>query len=330
MSNERLPLTYILPIKQDELGDDHELSEYICWLDTQVELIVVDASSAAAFEAHARAWTAARHIAPDPQHRAANGKVWGVLTGLEYATHDKVVVADDDVRYDYQGLARLAGLLDRAEVVRPQNYFSPAPWHAVWDSGRSLLNRVSGGDWPGTLGFRRRFLAGGYEGDCLFENLELVRTVRAAGGRELVEPGFYVLRRPPTARHFLSQRVRQAYDEWARPGRFIAQLALLPGLAYALTRQPALVPLAAGVSILMAEAGRRRAGGTAYFGPNAALMAPFWLCERMVCAWIALALRAVRGGVVYHGTVIAKPATPMAELRQRVPAVAVAARGGSL
>jgi hypothetical protein len=316
--NDRLPLTYILPVKKTAHGEDDDLESYVHWLDPRVELIVVDASDDAAFDAHALGWKPALHIRPDPSRRTANGKVWGVLTGLDRASHDRVVVADDDVRYDEAGLARVMALLDRAEVVRPQNYFSPAPWHAQWDSGRSLLNRMTGGDWPGTLAFRRAYLPSGYDGDCLFENLELVRTVRAAGGRELVDLGVYVKRRPPTARHFLSQRVRQAYDEWARPWRLAVQLALLPALLLALWRRPALVPAGAAVAMLVAEAGRLRADGTRFFSPLASLMAPLWLAERMVCVWVAFATRVTRGGVRYHGAVIGKAATPMSELERRV------------
>ncbi len=83
-------------------------------------------------------------------------------------------------------LRRVCALLDRADVVRPQNVFEPAPWHAVLDTGRSLIARATGGDWPGTLGLRMAAYAraGGYDGDVLFENLELVRTLRATGARE--------------------------------------------------------------------------------------------------------------------------------------------------
>ncbi len=92
------------------------------------------------------------------------------------------------MRYDDKSLAQTVAALATADVVRPQNYFEPLPWHARWDSGRMLLNRISGGDWPGTLGVRRSRLqaTGGYDGSVMFENLELVRTVLASGGRECV------------------------------------------------------------------------------------------------------------------------------------------------
>ena len=52
-----------------------------------------------------------------------NGKVRGVLTGLRYATFAKVVVADDDVRYESGELSRIASLLNVYDLVRPQKFF---------------------------------------------------------------------------------------------------------------------------------------------------------------------------------------------------------------
>ncbi len=85
--------------------------------------------------------------------------------------------------------------------MRPQNYFSRLPWHARWDTARTLLNRSLGRDYPGTLAVRRsRMLAMGlYDGDVLFENLELIRTVRAHGGSTVAPLDLYVARVPPSA-----------------------------------------------------------------------------------------------------------------------------------
>jgi hypothetical protein len=242
------------------------------------------------------------------------------LTGVRLASHDRLIIADDDVRYDETSLGLLLDALDSADVVRPQNYFSPLPWHACWDTGRTLLNRVSGGDWPGTLGVRRSMLVrtGGYDGAAMFENLELVRTVVAAGGREIAPLGLFVARRPSTARHFLSQRVRQAYDELARPTRLATQLALLP-LAALIVARLGWVALGASalLVVLLAEIGRRRAGGVQYFPWRASLFAPAWLAERAVCSWLAVGARLALGGVPYRGTVLNHAATPMRVLRAR-------------
>lgn len=312
---------------------DAELAAYLHWLSARAQTIIVDGSAADVFASHAVAWAdairaGARHVPPAADLATEMGKVGGVLTGLRLASHERVIIADDDARYDDATLARVAGALDEAEVVRPQNYFAPLTWHACWDTGRVLLNRVTGGDWPGTLGVRRSVLlaTGGYDGRALFENLELVRTVIAAGGREASLYDAYVLRRPPTARHFWSQRVRQAYDELARPARLVLQLTVLPAmlLLAASGRWRALAAGAIAV-VLVAEIGRRRSGGKRVFPARTSLFAPAWLAERAVCAWLAVGARVLLGGVPYRGRILRHAATPMRVLRARHQALRRAA-----
>lgn len=314
-----LAASYVLPLKA-RTPQDGELTGYLRRLVRFVDdVIVVDGSPPEVFTRHAEAWAPlARHLRPEVT--TPMGKVGNVLIGLRHARHERVVIADDDVRYDETTLRRAVALLGEAEVVRPQNVFRPRPWHARWDTGRTLLNRLAGGDWPGTLAVRRSALeaTGGYRGDVLFENLELVRTVQAAGGREAVPLDLFVERRPPSTRHFLSQRVRQAYDEWARPGRFAAQLAVLPTVA-ALAARGRWRALGASVlgTVAVAEVGRRRAGGRRVFAPTAALWAPLWVAERTVTSWLALGTRLVRGGVRYGGNRLRDAATPLRVLRRR-------------
>jgi FPC/CPF motif-containing protein YcgG len=314
-------ITYVLPIRTDVPVVAGELTEYLRWLSGRAEVIVVDGSPPAVFAEHEAAWGGfTLHIPPDPDLRTPMGKVGGVLTGVRYARHEHLILADDDVRWDEAGLARAAELLDDLHVVRPQNYFDPLPWHARWDSGRMLLNRMTGGDWPGTLAVRRSALraTGGYRGDVMFENLELVRTVLAAGGREGVPLDLYVRRRPCTAHHFWSQRVRQAYDEWARPMRLAIWLTVLPlALAFILTAKWTALGGGALFVAVLAEAGRWRAGAARFFPLSCSLLAPVWVAERAVCAWLAMGSRLIRKGVRYRDCVLAEAATPLKELRRR-------------
>jgi hypothetical protein len=298
-------LTYVLPIKAEEVAS--ELTGYLAWLATRAEVIVVDGSDPATFAEHHRRWPTVRHLPVDPDLVTPMGKVGGVLTGLRHASHRKVVIADDDVRYGERELAAVEALLRDADVVRPQNFFTPLPWHARWDTARSLIARATGGDWPGTLGLDRDTVirAGGYRGDVMFENLELVRTIAAAGGRFVDAPDLFVARRPPTSRQFWSQRIRQAYDELARPVRLAVALLLIP-LVLVGGRRVALA-LAIG-SIGLAEAGRRRHRGRTVYPWTSALWAPAWLTERAVTSWLAEGARA-RGGVRYGGTRLARAAT---------------------
>jgi hypothetical protein len=296
--------------------------EYVNALAGQIEVILVDGSSESRFAAlAAQCQPAVRHIRPDSDLMVlANGKVRGVLTGLRQAHHDCAVIADDDVRYSSAGLRAIVESLQHAEVVRPQNYFSPLPWHALLDTARTLINRTSGGDWPGTLAVRRSALIeGGYDGNVLFENLELVRTVEAGGGRACCHQDLMVRRLPPSTRHFWNQRIRQAYDEFARPPRLAAALLVLPALALVL-RARRRFPAFAGalvVPMVIAEIGRRRDRGLEVFPWFASLVAPLWVMERGLCAWLAVILRLTQGGVRYNGRVLALAANPRKVLVDR-------------
>jgi hypothetical protein len=321
---------YVLPLRLRDIRDVPDLADHLWSIRPHVaELIVVDGSPDPVYRAvEASLPPESEHLRPDPGHRGAMGKVPGVLTGLDRTRSDRVVIADDDVRWSAAGLRRADDLLEDAELVRPQNYFEPLVWHARWDTARSLLNRVwSGerdlgpGDFPGTLAVRTAFVReiGGYDGDCLFENLELMRTVLAAGGRISTPLDLYVARRPPTTEHFISQRVRQAYDDFAIPARMAATLATGPGVALAARRLgPGAVVFAAAGSIAIAELGRRRAGGASVFPLSGSLLAPAWVAERAVCSWLALASKVARGGVAYGEVTLSRSAHSVAELEATV------------
>jgi hypothetical protein len=291
-----------------------------------VEVLVVDGSPAPIFHSHAASLSPrVVHLRPHPDLITRNGKVGAVLTGLRHASHERVVIADDDVRYDGPALARVVAELGRFDVVRPQNYFAPLPWHARWDTARTLLNRVGDGDWPGTLAVRRSRLmaAGGYRGDVLFENLELVRTVRAAGGTLGTPLDLYVRRLPPSLEGFLDQRVRQAYDELARPRRMAVWLSVLPLVAVASARRSWLpIIVGAGACMAAAEAGRRRAGGRRVFPATSSVLAPAWVMERAVCAWLAVGARLLLGGVRYRDGRLLHAATDEASLRRSLSVAA--------
>jgi hypothetical protein len=318
-----MALSYVLPVRMSE-GEDGaaELTGYLARLTRWCnEVIVVDGSPPTVFSRHARVWDGlARHVAPDPAHTSLNGKVQGVLTGVDLASNERVIIADDDVRYDPLQLERMAQLLDTHDVVRPQNYFSPHPWHVVWDTARTLLNRGTGADFPGTLGVRRSILraTGGYDGNVMFENLELIRTVRAEGGAEAAPLDLYVRRLPPTAAHFWGQRTRQAYDDFAIPPRMALWLTIVPALVWGARRRDGKLPSAlAAVTIAVAERGRRRQGGAEVFPVMASLMAPLWVLERGLCAWLAMLQRLRFGGVRYGDSIIRTAAHSPRQLRRR-------------
>jgi glycosyl transferase family 21 len=325
----RLPLSYVVPLKAKDDEDWPGLASYLGRLGDHVaEVVLVDGSAEELFERHGRdAGGRWRHLRPDPAYDFAMGKVDGVTTGVLAAREELVVIADDDVRYGPAELRRVVELLRSAEVVRPQNYFDPLPWHAALDTGRTLLNRVwtgeefSPGDFPGTLAIRRSAFEaiGGYDGDVIFENLELMRTVSAAGGRVVTPLDLYVRRLPPTTAHFRSQRIRQAYDDFAIPVRMALWLGVVPALGAAFAaRRPAAIAAAGAAIAGIAEAGRRRAGGTRFFPASGSLLAPAWVLERGLSSWAALYRRATLGGIPYAGRVVPRAANSTALLRARV------------
>jgi hypothetical protein len=318
---------YVLPLRWNDPGPIAELADYLRSIaDVVEEVLVVDGSPAPVYESHARALKGvAWHLPPHDDLDFPMGKVSGVITGVRECSCEQIVIADDDVRYDGPTLRRALSHLSEADLVRPQNYFAELPWHARWDSARSLFNRVFTGDptfpvgdFPGTLAVRRStFLrSGAYDGRALFENLELMRTIHAAGGTVLSPLDLYVARTPPTSEHFLSQRVRQAYDDFAIPLRMGAFLSAGPLAVRLLRRDKRALLLATGTLVAIAEVGRRRAGGAARFPASASLLAPAWVAERSICAWLALGSK-LRGGVPYGGRRLSHSATPLRRLRRR-------------
>lgn len=312
-------LTYVLPIKTPTPAPA-ELGDYLKWLAGFVEVIVADGSAPNVFSAHRAVWgSAVRHL--PVSSRTANGKVAGVTDGIANARTPAVIVADDDVRYDLTGLLQMARLLATYDVVLPQNYFEPLPWHAQWDSARSLLNRAFGGDYPGTLGVRRAAFvdSGGYCGGVLFENLELVRTLTSRGHSCCRASEVFVRRIPPSFAHFRGQRVRQAYDSLAQPGRLAVELALAPAIVALLaprSRRAVRAAVAAALPVLVAEVGRRRGGATRVFPARTSWWAPGWVLERAVCSWLALLARR-RGGARYGGGRLPVAAHSPSELPRR-------------
>ena len=318
-------ITYVVPLRCESCpaGAHAELVQYLGGLDRgQATVIVADGSRPDVFARHHVFIEVARHIGLDADvARFANGKVAGVTTGIRAASTELVILADDDVRYTAASLQAVVRALGGADLVVPQNVFPRAqqPWHVRWDGARSLLNRAIGSDPPGTMAIRRSAFmrTNGYDGDVLFENLELIRTIEASGGRVAVRRDLAVLRLSPTTRWFFGQRIRQAYDEFARPARLVASLAIAPAVVAA-TRRARWAPAALAVAaVAAAEFGRRRDGGRAMFPGSTSAFAPLWLAERAVCSWVAVGFRIFRGGVPYRGRVLSRSATPRHELERR-------------
>lgn len=314
---------YVVPLRWEPDSDTlaaAEMRDYLATIAPVADVTVVDGSPPDALRAHADRWGGLARVMPPEPRPGRNGKVAGVVSGVRAARHECVIIADDDVRYRPEQLAEMVERLAGWDLVLPQNVFvtpgGTLPWHARWDTARILINRAVGGDYPGTFGLRRTaFLAtGGYDGDVLFENLQMMRTMRAAGARIARAEGMFVARIPPAARQFWHQRIRQAYDDFGQPGRLVIEASWLPLALSVARRRPGRLLVAAAAAVAIAEFGRRRDGGAAVFPSSAAWWAPVWVAERAVCVWLAIGARC-RGGVRYRGVRMRHATRPVGSVR---------------
>ncbi|MFN2541746.1 MAG: glycosyltransferase [Chthoniobacterales bacterium] len=322
--------TYLLPIRSagfSEVGAA-ELREYMSILaEASCEVIVIDGSSPEVFAQHHRAWCdVCRHEPVDRRFNYLNDKVNGVHTGVALATSDKIVLADDDIRYRKIDIEKMRALLDDFEVARPQNYLVTSASSrcsakhgqdarvtlSIWakmEAGRMLINRATlrTADYPGTCGFRRQTLqrAGEYDGDVLFDNEELIRHFARSGARICYANDFFVAKVPPSFRKWLEQRPRQAYEDFGLRFKTILFASLLPlgiGIAMIDPRWLSIFLL----SILVASAGWLRGAARKYFPLHVCLFAPLWICERTLSTYWAFYWWIARGGYPFGDRVLKK------------------------
>ncbi|HEX8709111.1 MAG TPA: glycosyltransferase family 2 protein [Pyrinomonadaceae bacterium] len=311
--------TYLLPIRRVRANVDEatRFASYFEMLaEAGCEVLAVDGSPPDVFAEHARIWDGfCRHVRVDPKYTYLNGKVNGVHTGVDLAASERIIVADDDIRYTAADIERACELLDSHEMVRPQNYLSPLPWWARTESARMLLNRgfLSEGDYPGTCAFRRSTMlrVGHYDGDVLFDNEEIVRHFALRGADVCYARDFFILKRPPTFRKWIEQRPRQAYEDFVMRVKTALFMTLVPA-ALALgffAGIRALLVFAAVVSILsmlLALRGLLRDHAYRFFPAYLLLYAPVWVLERALSVYWALYWRVTRGGYPFGDRLLSK------------------------
>jgi len=312
------PCTYLLTIRRVRFDrrEAEGFREYFGLLAAAgCEVLVVDGSPREVFDAHADAWRGAcRHAAVDPQYKYLNGKVNGIHTGVALASRERVILADDDIRYAPEDVRRMSRLLDSFEMVRPQNYLRPLPFWARTEAARMLLNRawIAEGDYPGTLGVRRSAMlrVGHYDGDALFDNEEIVRHFRARGASVCYARDFFVLKRPPSFRKWVEQRPRQAYEDFVMRAKtfFFASLPVALALASLFGGLRCALAFAAFVAIGSALfAARGRGDGAARFFPaRLCLYAPLWVAERALSTYWAFYWKLARGGYPFGDRLLSK------------------------
>ena len=311
--------TYILPIRRVRAcsQEAHELAEYFRDLAREgCEVLVVDGSSPEVFSQHNHAWhKLCRHVTVDRKYTYLNGKVNGVHTGVDLASCENIILADDDIRYTSADIRRACELLKRHDMVRPQNYLAPLPWWGRTEAARMLINRgvLRTGDYPGTCAFRRsaclRF--GHYDGDVLFDNEEIVRHFILNGADVCYALDFFILKRPPTLPKWLEQRPRQAYEDFDMHAKTLLFMSLLPAAIGLGTFSGAAAALSfffivAVCAELLAGRGLLRHQAYKFFPAHVILYAPLWVVERSLSVYWAMYCRVAHGGYPFGEQLLSK------------------------
>lgn len=311
--------TYLLPIRRATFSrpETEQFATYFKKLrKAGCEVVVVDGSPPSVFEAHQAVWAPyAEHRPVDRRFTYLNDKVNGIHTGIEIASGEKIILADDDIRYRPAQIRSVLRRLQTFDVVRPQNFISPLPWWALLETGRMLVNRATlrSGDYPGTCAFRRAsaLRAGEYDGDVLFDNEEMIRHFARHGLRLDYALNLFVRKKPPSFQKWLEQRPRQAYEDFGLRAKTILFASILPvavflGLAWSFTALGAfLVGLLAG-SIVIAFAGWKRGVASSVFPRLSYWFAPAWVLERAISTYVALWWHLVRGGYPFGDRMLSR------------------------
>jgi len=294
-----------------------EFAEYFATLRTAgCELIVVDGSPPEVFSQHQQAWSAVcNHQPVERSFGYLNDKVNGIHTGVQLASCEKIILADDDIRYTAADVDQMCVLLEEYEMVRPQNFLSPLPWWARMESARMLINRATLriGDYPGTCAFRRSAMlrVGHYDGDVLFDNEEIVRHFAKSGAAINYAIDFFIQKRSPTLTKWREQRPRQAYEDFGLRAKTALFLALpivvilsavfggFPGLLLCLA-------LLSIFSIALACAGGARGEASVYIPSSSCLYAPLWILERSLSTYWAVYWHFRHGGYPFGDKLLTK------------------------
>jgi len=311
--------TYLLPIRRDTFRAE-DAQDFAAYFQTlfaaDCEVTVVDGSPPDVFEQHHQIWsTISRHEPVDPAFAYLNDKVNGIHTGVQLASCEKILLADDDIRYTTANVDQMCAFLDEYEMVRPQNFLSPLPWWARMESARMLINRATLriGDYPGTCAFRRSTMlrVGHYDGDVLFDNEEIVRHFARSGAAINYATDFFIQKRPPTLRKWREQRPRQAYEDFGlrwKTALFLALPIVLVASAIFGGFAGLLLCLAmlSIFAVALACAGGARGEASEFIPSWTCLYAPLWVFERSLSTYWAVYWLVRHGGYPFGDKLLTK------------------------
>ena len=294
--------SYVVVVESaaSSINDLRELGNYLSTLSVAgCDVVVLDPSPRMLFELNGRIlrWVA-RHVPVRAEHCTPAGTLDRLRAAASVAACEKVIVASEDVRYTPGAIAQLCDLLEKHEVVEPQDYLDPLPWWGSLEAGRILVHRgiEPQPDHGATFGFRRGTVRA-LRALNTIDDRDPARRLVAAGAEVHAASEIFVRREPGAFENWLEERPRLAANDFALPLKsafffslvpFLLVLGVLGGLRLAAVYAGIIAFSSVGLAL------RGRAGASAFFPLRACLLAPLWVLERSVSVYWAL-FRKLRG-----------------------------------
>ncbi|MGE5403022.1 MAG: hypothetical protein ACM3S2_21690 [Ignavibacteriales bacterium] len=292
--------TYIFLIRRNSAPGDEiqELAGYFRMLNSLgCEVLVVDSSPLDVFAGFEGAWYyLCRHVKVDSRFHYLSDKLNSICTGADLATCEKIIVAEDDVRYSPADILRMCEMLEDFDLVRPQNYISPLQWWSRMESVHTLMNRAvfPGGDYSNTLAF----LNTAFKKHCHFgkssyyDSDDIIMQFALRRAKICYALDFLILKKSPSLSCWRDQMFQNIFDNFDFSLRTVLLLLLIPvGILLALFAGPktALIYSTAVIlsSITVAFMGRHR-GGRQFYPIGLLVYAPLWLLDVVINNYRAL------------------------------------------
>lgn len=282
-------------------GELRDLASYLSTLGVaDCDVVILDPSPRLQFELNSRIFRwVGRHVAVRPEHRTPGGAVDPIRAAASVAACEKVIYADQGVRYTPEAVGQICDLLDLHEVVEPQDYLEPLTWWGSIEAGRILVHRgiEPRPDHGATFGFRRSSINALRALGSSETHDDPVRRLSAVGAEVHAAGDVFVRREPGAFGEWLADRPRSAGEDFVLPVKSAFFFSIVPILT--------LLAVAGGAKLAGGYAGvlgfasvvlalRGRSGAATFFPLRACLFAPLWLLERSVSVYWAL-YRRVRG-----------------------------------
>jgi hypothetical protein len=293
--------TYVVPLEDSATwspGDLRAFSEYLSTLGVAgCDVLILDGSAGETLDRNRRTlrWVG-RHLSVRPEHRGAGRAIDPLRCAAAEALCEKVILAAPDVRFTAAELGNVCELLDRHEVVEPQEYVDPLPWWAAIEAGRILVHRSleRHPDHGATFGVRKSSIRRLRSPDWVDSGEDQVRRLMAQGAEVFSALDLFVRRVPPLLSDWLRGRTFQAGNDFGIPLKTALFFALIP-MAIMLATFGGLRMLGgftgAIVFASISLALRGRSGASSVFPMRTAFFAPLWVLERSVSVYWALALK---------------------------------------